>query len=485
MDVVAAIRSAWVQRVGADLSEHWFDSGLTLDLVEDVLTVRLPNAFLRDRFRRIMHADLLEAVRHAAPSAISLTYETSADARQAPIAGEQDDANQGTATAALAFTVLPPPDAESSQEQPNAAPLDSQTSGGACGNGEDQQRSVRRRRAKLSQIISGESNRMALTAVEMTLKDLGRWSPLVLYGPPGSGKTMILEGVLQRVRQANNGRAVMLSSEQFTVDFLEALGGSGLPSFRRRYRDLQVLILDDVQFLIGKNATRRELLHTLESLHRQGSQLVISADRPPAELHELGPELVARFSSGMVGAVDHPDREMRLRILSRLAPPELLDQATLGLLAERIHGDARLLQGAVNRLQALASVLQRSPTAQEAEHSLQDFFRSTQRRIGLKEIVQATSMVLGVDASGIESNQRHPSVAHPRMLAMFLARKHTQAPLKEISGYFRKRSHSTVVSACGEVSRWLQEDRQMQLLGGGALPIADIIRRIEAKLNRA
>ena len=467
MDVVAAIRSAWSARVGSAVSELWFDAGLQFECVHDRLTVCLPNAFLRERFRRRQHADLAETVQQALPRAMDIRYELREIGVPACSAGVTDNGNDAS------------PNEASGDDGSSAAEKHSNDRSSASG------KRVGRRPRRLAHVVRGQANQMALASVEMTLREPGRWSPLFLYGPPGCGKSMLLEAMLHEVRGRLQRRAVMLSAEQFTGDFLDALRGSGLPSFRRRYRDVQVLLLDDVQFFIGKVATRNELLHTLDALHRQGSQLVLSSDRAPADLVELGPELVARFSSGLLGAIDHPERDMRQAILERMSPPGLLSGDLIALLSERISGDARLLQGAVNRLTAYSQVLGRPPQTAEAEAALEDFFRSTRRRIRLPDIVQATSAVLGVETQRIESTQRNAASSHPRMLAMFLARKHTQSPLKEISGYFKKRSHSTVISACGEVRRWIDEHRAIKVPGGGSLPVQDVIRRIEARLHRA
>ena len=155
---------------------------------------------------------------------------------------------------------------------------------------------------------------------------LGHLSPLFVYGPTGTGKTHLLEGITQAARQTRGvKRAVLMSSEQFTSYFLEALRGSGLPSFRRKYRDVDLLLIDDVQFFSGKRATIVELKHTVDTLLRERRQLVLAADRPLAEIHGLGPELTARISGGLVCGLEPPEEETRLLLVRRLAQQRRLD----------------------------------------------------------------------------------------------------------------------------------------------------------------
>ena len=253
--------------------------------------------------------------------------------------------------------------------------------------------------------------------------------------------------------------AVYLSAEEFTTGFLEALRGGGLPSFRRKYRGVELLIIDDLQFFAGKRATLVELLYTVDTLLRSGGQLVFAADRSPAELVDLGPELVTRLESGMVCRIDPPDYETRLGIIAachgglicrcRPTSPEFV--------ASRLTNHARELSGALCRLQATSRALGQPITLALAQEALSEMIRTSRRVVRLADIERAVCRTFGIEESVLHSERTAKSVTHPRMLAMWLARKHTRNALAEIGQFFGRRSHSTVISAQKRVERWLAE----------------------------
>jgi chromosomal replication initiator protein len=317
----------------------------------------------------------------------------------------------------------------------------------------------------------------------MVIERPGQCNPLYIYGPSGCGKTHLLESI----RQAAAGRLrriVMLSAEQFTSEFLEALKGSGLPSFRRRYRAVELLLLDDVHFFIGKRATLVELLHTVDSLLRAGRQLVLSADRSPAELSGMGPELVARMAGGLVCGMNLPDQPAREEILrgafARLGAKT--PAAVIEMMASNLSGDARQLRGAAHRLLACSEALQRPITKDLAESVLADVFRATCRTVRLSDIETAICDVFGIERQQLQSERRTRCISQPRMLAMWLARKHTRAAFSEIGSFFGGRSHSTVISASKKVNRWVRDNAGIEF-GHGSCPIEDAIRHVETRLR--
>jgi chromosomal replication initiator protein len=342
-----------------------------------------------------------------------------------------------------------------------------------------------RRFRRLEEFVVGDENRVAHSAASAAAGRLGAVSPLFFHGPTGSGKTHLLEGVWSAVRRAQPGaRCVYLSAEQFTTYFLEALQGSGLPSFRRKYREVQLLLIDDVQFFTGKRATLVELLHTIDTLQRSGGQLALSADRPPMELTGLGPELAARMSAGLVCGVAPADAATRRAILERLAqqrrlavPPDVLEE-----LAKRLPGDGRRLQGAINRLEAAAEAQGANADWSLACRALSDLFQTAQRPVELRDIERAVCDVFGVDSPTLHSPRKAKGVAQPRMLAMWLARKHTRSALQDICHYFGRRSHSTVISAERKITRWMEGGAAIQL-PQGACDIREAVRRVESRLN--
>lgn len=344
---------------------------------------------------------------------------------------------------------------------------------------------TRRPFARLDSFVEGDGNRIALSAAKSVLPRLGKMSPLVFSGPPGCGKTHLLEGIWSHARHHSSlKRVVYLTAEQFTTHFVEALRGSGLPSFRKKYRDVELLLIDDIQFFAGKQSTLTELLYTIETLLREGRQLVLAADRPLSQLRMLGADVVNRLGGGLVCTIDPADFGTRRGILERLAiersvvvPSDVLDW-----LAASLEGDARLLSGAMNRLAATAEMSQKALTLESAEAALSDLLGASRRAVRMNDIVGAVCNMFGLEPDSLQSSSKSPAISHPRMLAMWLARKYTRAALSEIGRNFGRRSHTTVLSAQSKVTRWLAEGKRVSLSHGDCT-VEDALRRLESQLR--
>jgi chromosomal replication initiator protein len=328
---------------------------------------------------------------------------------------------------------------------------------------------------------------MAHASAQMVVEQPGRFSPLFVYGPTGVGKTHLLEGIWSAARKRHPRiHAVYLSAEQFTTYFVEALHGSGLPNFRRKYRGVELLIIDDVQFFAGKRATIGELLFTTDTLIRQGSQIVLSADRSPAALHELSDELTARLAAGVACNVEPPDYQTRLGILRHLAAKiefALADDVA-EFIATHLTSHARELAGALNRLDAAGRIWRQPITRALAEEALAEMIRHGARAVRLADIDKAVCSVFGLEAETLQSGRRAKDVSHLRMLAMFLARKHTRAALSEIGQHFGRRSHSTVISAHKTVTGWVAKQSKIELTGK-SWNVEEAIRCVEEQMRTA
>lgn len=295
----------------------------------------------------------------------------------------------------------------------------------------------------------------------------------------------MLEGLWGSVRkQRQRRRCIYLTAEQFTSYFLESLHGKGLPNFRRRYRGLDLLIIEDVQFFAGKQATISELLHTVDSLNRDGRQVAFSGDRPPNELSRLGDELMNRLVGGLVVNIQSPQEETRLEILRSFAKRRAIDvpDEVLCMIASKLQDDVRKLHGAMNRLVATSLAMQAPITPTLAANALEEVFRSSIRQVQLGDIERVVCATFGVEAKTLRSNSRSRGVSHPRMLAMWLARKYTRAGLAEIGEFFGHRSHSTVVSAEKKVNTWRSKGHVLRMAAGD-YNAKDAIRQIESKLH--
>ncbi len=450
-DIDSAVREAVAGEVGRERFELWFGDGVRLRLTGGLLLVSAADQFTLDRLRMQFQQELLAAGRALVEGPVSVAFEL----------------DYSLATAAVERTEFAttgrPAEALSESEPLRAA----------------------RRFARLDNFVVGSCNRVAFTAAQMIAERPGPVSPLFLYGPAGCGKTHLLEGIWSAVRGSSQSRRVLyLTAEQFTSMFLEALRGSGLPSFRHKYRHVDLLLIDDVQFFLGKRATLVELQNTVDALLRERRQLVLAADRSPSELAKFGPVLTTRFSGGLVCGIEPPSHSARLEILrhltKRLSVP--LTDDVLGLIADRMDGDARKLAGAVHRLEAASRAFQRPIDLQFAHAALLDVFRATSRIVQLNDIDRAVCDVFGLDPSSLQSPGKTRVVSQPRALAMWLARKHTRAAYAEIGEYFGRRSHSTVISAQKQVGRWMAQNEAIRLAHGHC-DIDEAIRRVESQMR--
>jgi chromosomal replication initiator protein len=345
--------------------------------------------------------------------------------------------------------------------------------------------SLGRKYASLASFVVGSSNRLAHTAAKMVTERPGNPNPLFVHGPTGVGKTHLLEGITSETRRLHAGsHAVFLTAEQFTTSFLEALHRNGFPSFRAKFRTVNLLVIDDVQFFAGKRATITEFMSTVDGLVREGRQVVVSADRSPAEVGELSPELTTRLAGGLVARMEPADHATRVGIVRDRARSLGLqiDDSVQEYLATHLTAHARELTGALNQLLATSRIRGEAITKAIAEEALAEMIQQGARPIAFQQIEKAVCEVFALGAESLQATSRAKALTAPRMLAMWLARKHTRAALAEIGKYFGRRSHSTVISAEKAVSQWVAEHAALRV-GTKNCEVEDAIRRVEAKLR--
>ncbi|MBI3839161.1 MAG: chromosomal replication initiator protein DnaA [Planctomycetia bacterium] len=464
-EIVSAIRARLADRVGKDRYEVWFGAGTQLSVRGEKLVVSVPNQFfqdwLRSHFRRELEASSLDAFGKPLSLEFRISATMVASAPQAEVlssaVAQQFERNIQRTIVGIAASQS----AASSEPAP------------------------RGRFAGLDTFVVGNSNCLAHKAAQMAADQPGTYSPLLIHGPTSTGKTHLLEGIYSAFKKSHPREgAVYLSAEQFTSHFLEALHGSGLPSFRRKYRGLSLLIIDDVHFFAGKRATLVELLHTIETLLRAGRQLVFAADRSPSALKALGSELIARLSGGMTCRLESAEYPTRLGIVRQhaLRLGLMVPQEVEAYVASHFTEQSRELAGAIKRLQATSMAHGRPITLALAEEALSDLIDHQGRVVKLADIEKAVCDVLGLDRESLQSNRKTKTISHPRMLAMWLARKHTRAALSEIGCYFGHRSHSTVISAQKKIESWMAKGCALQL-NDRAWSLEETIRRVEENLR--
>ncbi len=488
MEIVSALRATLADKVGKERFELWFGTGTWFRWDQRVLTIGVPNRFFRDWIRSNFHRQIESTCLETLGKCPTLKFHVDSTTGNDIAVGESTatSAHATTGNQQMAQSVPLAQTPETAPRLEQAAPQAASSVGVATTptNGEASAYGSRRKFAALSSFVTGQNNRLAFVSAEMVARRPGQITPLLIHGPTSVGKTHLLEGIWTSARRNNRGQmAIYLSAEQFTTLFLEALRGSGLPNFRRKYRGVGVLILDDLQFLVGKRATQVELLHTIDTLLREGRQLVFAADRPPAELAELGPELTTRLGSGMVCRIEPPDYTTRLGIVGQMAQRlgVSVPADVQRLIASRLTSHAREISGALCRLQATSEALQRPITLALAEEALGEMIRHHSRVVRLGDIQKAVCDVFGLEPASLQSDGKTKRLSHPRMLAMWLARKHTRAALSEIGQFFGRRSHSTVISAQKRVDGWMSSNQPLHLAERN-WEIDDAIREVERLL---
>jgi chromosomal replication initiator protein len=322
------------------------------------------------------------------------------------------------------------------------------------------------------QFIVGGGNRFAhAAALAVAELPAQAYNPLFLYGPPGVGKTHLLHSIGNYVRAYGGGLTVRCTTaEAFTNAFLGALHGGSVERFKERFRGVDLLLIDDVQFLESKARTEEEFFHTFNALHDSGSQVVLTSDRLPGDLAALEDRLRERFESGLVADIQPPDLPTRMTVLRKRVHHDgivLADESALEAISRRITTNMRALEGALIRVVAYHSLTGRPIDAHLAEEVLDGLYpagrsgargpRGTERPT-VERVQQATCELFGLSRDELLSDSRAARVAWPRQLAMYLAREHTGSSLPAIGAAFGGRNHTTVMHACRRAAERMAAD---------------------------
>lgn len=306
-------------------------------------------------------------------------------------------------------------------------------------------------RYTLDRVIVGPNNQLAFNcAWEVARKPGESFNPLFIFGRTGVGKSHMLQGIAREVLERFPSKETLyIPAEYFVNQYVQSLQRRDVEPFRQRFRNLDMLIIDDLHFLSGKDASQQELLHTLNALEQAGKQVVLASDQHPRDLEEFMEQLTTRFMQGMIAEIELPPRNTRLAIIkSKLeGHRQLFPQPVIEFLAEKLECNVREMEGYVTRLVALAGLTGEKVTLQLAEQALQDFLSSRSRMVDLTDIENVVIAHYGVTSAQLHSRLRKRPVALARQVCMFLARRLTSYSLKEIGRFFGGKNHTTVVFA--------------------------------------
>ncbi|HET6424159.1 MAG TPA: chromosomal replication initiator protein DnaA [Planctomycetaceae bacterium] len=474
----AAVLAEMKSRLGAKPFALWCEDKINLEIRDDVLAIAVGSPFLLNCMQK-QFGPALTATAQAVlgPSATAVM---TVDARLSlsgsmPVEHRRQKASAKAVAAAVTLPAEPKAVAEPTVRLATA--VESTTSPAALPR--------QRRLAELSEYIAGPSTEIAVTACRQVAISPGlQFNPLYLHGAVGTGKSHLLEGICRQLRRSHpNLQVVLITAEGFANYFTQSLRDRTLPSFRQKFRGVDLLLVDDVDFFESKRVFQEEFLHTLADLIDHRRQVVMTGDRHPRLLAKLGDDLISRLQSGLVCRLETPDAETRRKIVTAKAArldgefaPEALD-----FIADRFTGSVRELEGALNCLQTYFAMTRQRITLSIARQVLADLERDCLRIVRLADVERVVCQLFGLRPKDLKSDSRVRTLAQPRMLAMFLARKHTPSAYSEIGQHFGGRNHSTVMSAERKVQGWLEENATVRIAAQD-WTIGEIVSTLEQQL---
>ena len=415
-------------RLTTPASRAWFDETEAVALSQDAITLRAPNSFAKEWLEQRYGNLLADALRRASGRDLRVEILTAPGNGSAP------------------YTIPPPapvPQAPSSGEEPALNP-----------------------RYNFDTFVIGASNRFAhAAAMAVAEAPASAYNPLFIYGGAGLGKTHLLHAIGKHsVEMYPHLRVKYVSSETFTNDFINAIKDDRTEAFQRRYREADILLVDDIQFLESKERTQEEFFHTFNALHNANKQIVMSSDRPPKKIATLEDRLRSRFEWGLITDIQPPDLETRIAILKKKADLDHMPAPAevLGYIASRVESNIRELEGALIRVIAYASLNQTTVTLDLAEEVLGHLFpTSGAEPVRTDTILHEVAAYFGVSVDDLKSQNRSKPIVSARQIAMYLLRDLTELSLPKIGEVFGGRDHTTVLHAYQKMVSQLSEKRQI------------------------
>lgn len=421
------------KKVSKPSFETWLKSTQAHSLENDVLTVIAPNVFARDWLENRYTHLLTEIIHNITGNIYQIRF----------ITPQQENTN-----------------IEQPAKPKNTAPK-------ILNSKENVQKTMLNEKYTFDTFVIGNGNRFAhaasLAVAEAPAK---AYNPLFIYGGVGLGKTHLMHAIGHYVLEHNpNANVVYLSSEKFMNEFINSIRDNETVEFRNKYRNVDVLLIDDIQFLAGKEQTQEEFFHTFNSLHENSKQIVISSDRPPKEIPTLEDRLRSRFEWGLITDISPPDLETRIAILRKKAKAENLDipNEVMVYIANQIDTNIRELEGALIRVVAYSSLVNRDMDVELAAEALKDIIPSSRpKMITIETIQKAVSEKFNIKMEDFASKKRTKSIAFPRQIAMYLSRELTDLSLPKIGEEFGGRDHTTVIHAYEKISDLMTRDSELR-----------------------
>ena len=434
------INKTWVDvldfispKVGDEAIDTWFQPLELEDINKEQATIRVPNKFFGEWLGRNYKDLLIEAFQHAEkikPNDIIFVLRDQKEKDGSP-----------TVRFSKKESSLPP-QSPKGRRQPLPNP-----------------------KYTFTTFVVGASNQFAHAACLAVAESPAKaYNPLFIYGGVGLGKTHLLNSIGNYVADRTDQRIAYVTTEQFTNEVINSIRYDKMMELRRRYRNVDMLLIDDIQFLAGKERTQEEFFHTFNSLYEAGKQIVLSSDRFPKEMPSMEERLRSRFEWGLIADLQPPDVETRIAILRKKSEEEgiSINEDVIQLLAANLKSNIREIEGALIRLGAYASLTGQQITVDMAKNTLRDLLGGKRKVITIEDIQEAVSSRFHIKISDLKSKRRTKTLVYPRQIAMFLCRDLTDSSFPEIGRDFGGKDHTTIIHACKQMQKFQETDATLR-----------------------
>lgn len=435
---LSTLWSAILAEIGKEISkpsfETWFTSTRPISLNDHCLVVAVPNDFTREWLQNRYHDIIKNKINEVTSQNYDLQFVVSSDFI------DLEESSENT-------TVIHP--VVNTREQ------------------EKKQLSLFNPRYTFESFVVGPCNRLSHAASLAVAKTPSKaYNPFFIYGGVGLGKTHLLHAIGQYVSNHHHYENILYcSSEKFTNDFINSIRDNKTAEFRNKYRSMEILLIDDIQFLAGKEQTQEEFFHTFNTLHNLNRQIVVSSDRPPKEIPTLEDRLRSRFEWGLITDIQSPDLETRIAILRKKALTEDLDisNEVIHYIASKIENNIRELEGALIRIVAYASLSNSEITLELTDEALKNILFTSKKKISIQKIIQSTAEHFHLTVNDLCGKRRTKDIALARQVAMYLSRNLTELSLPKIGEEFGGRDHTTVLYAVRKIENILENNNEKKM----------------------
>ena len=414
----------------------WIKSCEPISISSNTIIISVPNSFTQD----ILEKRYKDLVINSIEAACSKTYEL-----EFVIASELQEVE------------------EKNEENKNTSKKD-----GISVTVNDEMSSTLNPKYTFDSFVIGNSNRFAHAASLAVAESPAKaYNPLFIYGGVGLGKTHLMHAIGHYILQNNpNAKVVYVSSEKFTNELINAIKDDKNEEFRTKYRSVDVLLIDDIQFIAGKERIQEEFFHTFNALHESGKQIIISSDKPPKDIQLLEDRLKSRFEWGLIADISNPDYETRVAILRKKAQMDniIIDDEILSNIATKVDSNIRELEGTLNKLIAISSLTHQPISMLLSEQAINDVVSNKERVLSIEFVQDKVAKYFNVTIEDLKGSRRSNDIAFPRQVAMYICRNVAQISLPKIGAGFGKRDHSTVMHACKKIEDDLKKDPNVQLI---------------------